>query len=115
MPPVLHDVAEGNRTAECPGSVLELQAFRELTGLQSTKPALSPAVGFDVTETSATLAAHAKIELLHVFIFSERRCFSVHHDPAIFQNIAIIRITQSHSRILLGQKECYAFGLRSVF
>src|SRR5665213_3647961 len=75
------------------------------------QPALAPAIVLAVTERFTPASRNAQIEFLDVFVFGQRFGIAVHHNAAVFQNVAIAGEAQRHVGVLLGQQERYAFLL----
>ena len=60
---------------------------------------------FGVAETFATGGRQAQIELLYIFIAGQVGGRAVHDYASVFQNVAIVGMTQGDVGILLGQQD----------
>src|SRR5690606_15486352 len=63
---------------------------RSYRPLSLGEPAFASPIEFCVAEAFALAARHAKVKLFHVFVLCETFGVAVHHDSAIFQNVAIV-------------------------
>src|SRR5689334_4605181 len=68
------------------------------------QPALASAIVLAFPKRLAFAFGDAEIELLDVLVLAQRAGLPVEHHPAILQHIAIARVFQGQSRILLGEQ-----------
>src|SRR5262249_49072391 len=68
------------------------------------EPALAAPVMLDVTVAAPADIAEAQIKFLDVFVVAQAGGAAIQDDPAVFQDIAILRNGQGHGRVLLDQQ-----------
>src|SRR3954464_9955197 len=66
------------------------------------QPALSAPVEFDVAIAFPACSGNAQIEFLYVLIFAQCRRAAIHHDAAVFEDVAVLGIAQGDIGVLLG-------------
>src|SRR3546814_8138598 len=77
-------------------------------------PALAAPVELVVAKALALAAGNAQIELLDVFVEPQVGRRAVHHDAAVFQDVAVVGIAQRNVGVLLGQQETDPLALVQV-
>src|SRR5207245_2731026 len=69
------------------------------------EPALAPAIVLDVAVALAARRRQSEIEFLDVLVAAQYRRGAVHHDAAVFEDVAVIGMTQRDVGVLLGDEE----------
>src|SRR5258708_28112941 len=96
-----------------PASAPTAQSGNYLRGSR-LEPALAPAVVLDVAERTATLAADAEVEFLHVLVLAQARGLPVEHDAAVLQDVAVMGEAQRHVGVLLREQARHPPALAHV-
>ena len=60
-----------------------------------------------IAEALAARGREPQVELLHVFVAGEVRGRAVHDDPAVLEDVAVVRVPQRDVGVLLGQQETH--------
>src|SRR5712692_8206826 len=75
------------------------------TKLLLRQPALAAAVEFDLAVAFAARGGEAEVEFLDVLVLAQRGGGAVHHDAAVFEDVAIAGVTQRDVGVLLGDEK----------